>query len=185
MTMHVVLFVTFADSEQDVIVNIVQRKMTTAIYKNRIEDKEILERFMNLPEDGSEDIELWIPSGPLFSRGYERIVYGDHGPYIEYTLQHIQTDLVSKKGFLEGRLTLPKLPSADKCHFYYLSLCPMHNGNVYRHLKVYWQIKPVSDKPNAPRREDEKPSCFNRLEGYADYRRGFYYISPYLLVRQC
>lgn len=49
--MRVVQFVTSADSELDVIVNIVQRDMTTAIYKNRVEDKEILERFMNLPED--------------------------------------------------------------------------------------------------------------------------------------
>jgi hypothetical protein len=153
--------------------------MTTVIYQNRIEDKEVLERFMNLPEQGSEDIELWIPSGPLFSRGYERIVYGDHGPYIEYTLEHIQLDLVSKKS---GE-RIPKLPSAEKCGYYYISLCPMHEGRVFKHLKVYWQIKPVSDKPNAPRREDGKPSCFGRSEGYADYRRGYFYISPYALVR--
>jgi hypothetical protein len=167
-----------------VIVNIVQRDMTTAIYKNRVEDKEILERFMNLPEDGSEDIELWIPSGPLFSRGYERIVYGDHGPYVEYTREHIVTDLVSKHGVNEGRYHIPALPDPVKCHFYYISLCPMSDDRVFKHLKVYWQIKPVSDKPNAPRREDEKPSCFNRAEGYADYKRGFYYISPYSLVRK-
>lgn len=157
--------------------------MTTAIYKNRIEDKEILERFMNLPEDESEDIELWIPSGPLFSRGYERIVYGDHGPYIEYQRKHILVELISKKGVNEGYYRTPELPDAEKCLRYYISLCPIHDGCVFKYIKVYWQIKPVSDKPNAPRREDEKPSCFNRVEGYADYRRGYFYISPYALVR--
>jgi hypothetical protein len=31
---------------------------------------------MGLPEDGSDGIELKILSGPLFSHGYKRIVYG-------------------------------------------------------------------------------------------------------------
>lgn len=157
--------------------------MTTAIYQNRIKDKEVLERFMSLPENGSEDIELWIPSGPLFSRGYERVVYGDHGPYIEYQREQILLELVSKKGVRAGRLYMPELPD-ESCHFYYLSLCPVDGDKVFKYLKVYWQIRPVSDKPNAPRREDGQPSCFGRVEGYADYKRGFYYISPYALTRK-
>ena len=157
--------------------------MTTAIYQNRIRDKEVLERFMQLPEEGSEDIELWIPSGPLFSRGYERIVYGDHGPYIEYRRGQILMNLVSKKGIREGKFYVPELPDEDTCHIYYISLCPVDGDRAFKYLKVYWQIRPVSDKPNAPRREDGEPSCFNRAEGYADYRRGYYYISPYALQR--
>jgi hypothetical protein len=155
---------------------------TTAIYSNRIHDKEVLERFMNLPEEGSEDIELWVPSGPLFSRGYERIVYGDHGPYIEYNRDQILLELFSRKGLREGKRYVPELPDEEKCHLYYISLAPVDGDRVLR-LKVYWQIRPVSDKPNAPRREDEQPSCFNRAEGYADYKRGMYYISPYALKR--
>jgi hypothetical protein len=159
--------------------------MTTAIYSNRVRDKEVLERFMSLPEDGSEDIELWIPSGPMFSKGYERIVYGDHGPYIEYQRKHILLGLFSKKGIRnEGRLYLPELPDPDKCQIYYISLCPVDGDQIFKYLKVYWQIRPVSDKPNAPRREDGEPSCFNRAEGYADYKRGMYYISPYALQRK-
>ena len=46
-------------------------------------------------------------------------------------------------------------------------------------LKVYWQIKPVTFLKNAPPREDGKPSKFNRSEGYADYRRGMYYVNPW------
>lgn len=153
--------------------------VTTAIYSNRVEDKEILERFMSLPEEGSEDIELWIPSGSLFSRGYERIVYGDHGPYIEYRREHILLDLVSKQGFY-----LMGLPDPEKCKFYYYWLRPADGDRIFKRIKVYWQIKPVSDKPNAPRREDGKPSCFGRAEGYADYKRGMYYVDPYALERK-
>jgi hypothetical protein len=149
--------------------------MTTAIYSNRVEDKEVLERYMSLPEDGSNDIELIIPSGPLFSRGYQRIVYGDHGPYIEYTRKHILLPLTSRFGN-----SVEELPDPEKCKLYFIWLHPVE----YKRIKVYWQIKPVSDKPNAPRREDGKPSCFGRAEGYADYRRGFYYVDPYLLDRK-
>lgn len=148
---------------------------STAIYKNRKEDKEILERFMSLPEEGSKDIELRIPSGPLFSCGYERIVYGDHGPYIEYTRNQILHDLISRQG-----LKLVNLPDINKCKYYYFWLFPVN----YQRIKVYWQIKPVSDKPNAPLRADGKPSCFGRVEGYADYKRGMYYVDPYLLERK-
>jgi hypothetical protein len=153
--------------------------VTTAIYQNRIEDKEVLERFMKLPEEGSKDIELWIPSGPLFSRGYERVVYGDHGPYLEFRKHHILLDLLSKQG-----LNIIKLPDQNKCKIYYIGLYPVFNKKSFKNIKVYWQIKPVLDKPNAPRREDEKPSCFNRVEGYADYKRGMYYINPYKLERK-
>jgi len=149
--------------------------MTTAIYPNRIEDKEILKRFMSLPEEGSKDIELWIPSGPLFSRGYTRIVYGDHGPYIEFDAHNILLKLVSKFGN-----DISTLPDPESCKLYFFWMYP----EGYKRIKVYWQIKPVSDKPNAPRREDEKPSCFGRVEGYADYKRGMYYVDPYLLEKR-
>lgn len=148
--------------------------MTTAIYPNRLEDKEILERFMDLPESGSDSIELSIPSGPTFSKGYQRIVYGDHGPYIEFTRENIVLQLLTKTN-----KPATFLPSADKCVFYYIWMYP----EGYKRIKVYWQIKPVTDKPNAPLREDGKPSCFGRLEGYADYKRGFYYVDPYQLTR--
>ena len=149
--------------------------MSTAIYENRKEDKAVLEDFLSLPEDGSKDIQLWIPSGPLFSTGYERIVYGDHGPYIEFQRDHIKMNLVSKLGN-----SIESLPDPEKCKVYYIWLHPVG----YSHLKVYWQIRPVTDKPNAPRREDGKPSCFGRVEGYADYKRGLYYVDPYLLERR-
>ena len=130
---------------------------------------------MHLPEEGSKDIELWIPSGPLLSKGYERIVYGDHGPYIEYNRHHILLDLISRSG-----IDIKFLPNPDKCKYYYFWMHPVG----HRNLKVYYQIKPVSDKPNAPLREDGKPSCFGRAEGYADYRRGMYYVNPYSLERK-
>jgi hypothetical protein len=52
----------------------------------------------------------------------------------------------------------------------------------YFDLKVYLQLKSVKNLPNAPKRKDGRPSCFNRVEGYADYKRGFYYVDPYDLI---
>ena len=141
--------------------------MTTAIYQNRVEDKEKVERELGFPEEGYTK-SLYIDN-LLFAQGYERIVYGDHGPYIEFSREQIVATLKSKYGSY-----IPKLPD-ESYKYFYLWLCPIEAPDV----KVYWQIKPVTYLKNAPEREDGKPSRFNREEGYADYRRGYYYVSPY------
>jgi hypothetical protein len=151
---------------------------TTAIYPNRIEDKKELEQSLDLSEFGNSYTEFYINTQRkdlkedfLFAKGYERIVYGDHGPYIEFKKKHIQMDLIPKFG---NKINLDNLP--DKNYkYYYFWLYPLYN---YK-LKVYLQIKPVHNLPNAPRRKDGKKSNFNRKEGYADYRRGYFYVDPY------
>mgnify|MGYP001560262661 CR=1 FL=1 len=145
--------------------------MTTAIYPNRLSDKKRLEAQMGLEEQGSEDIVFYYNQIEI-CRGYTRIVYGDHGPYIEFDRNHIRCFLVNKWGKPELHL-----PDEDKATFYYYWLTPKGQPD----LKVYLQIKPVTDLPNAPRRADGFKSNFNRSEGYADYKRGFYYIDPYQL----
>jgi len=126
-----------------------------------------------LQEDGSTDIEFYLKSGILFAKGYIRIVYGDHGPYIEFAKENIKIELVSK---FNNVIDYDELPD-DK--FYYYWLKPKDND-----LKVYLQLKPVTDLPNAPKRADGKKSDYNRQEGYADYKRGFFYVSPYDLTKQ-
>ena len=143
--------------------------MTTAIYPNRIADKIEVEQKLSLQEQGNNHTEFFTHSGKLFAVGYERIVYGDHGPYIEFTKEQIKLKLKSKFGN-----NIDKLPGNDY-EYYYVWLVP-ENVNS---LKVYWQVKPVSHLPNAPVRDDGKPSKFNRSEGYADYKRGLYYVNPY------
>lgn len=145
---------------------------TTAIYPNRLEDKEALEKEIGLSEEGNDNTEFY-DGGILLFKGYDRIVYGDHGPYIEFSLQHIKCKLFSK---FSNSVDYKNLPD-ENYKYYYFWLLPKDKP----HIKVYLQIKTVHNLPNAPRREDGKKSNFNRPEGYADYKRGFFYVDPYSL----
>lgn len=155
---------------------------STAIYPNRIEDKIKLEQRFRLSEQGNSTTEFYYKNH-LITKGYTRVVYGDHGPYVEFEKYHFQCTLFNAFG-----PQIKELPEERTSKYYYLWLCPAININPVDefelsikklNLKVYWQIKPVTNLPNAPKREDGKKSNFNRLEGYADYKRDFYYINPY------
>ena len=145
---------------------------STAIYPNRVEDKEALESVMDLPEEGNLNTEFYTRDGKLFAKGYTRVVYGDHGPYIEFDPSNLCIKLTSK---FNNNIDLDNLPSSDDFKYYYYWLVP----EDYPFIKVYLQIKTVQDLPNAPKRADGKKSAFNRKEGYADYKRGMYYVDPY------
>lgn len=146
---------------------------TTAIYPNRIEDKELLEKELFLPEEGDEYTEFLLSNGSLFAKGYTRIVYGDHGPYLEVSKQQIKCALVS---YFRNTIDYDNLPDENYKYYYYW-LYPINTPKI----KVYLQIKTVANLPNAPKREDGKRSAFNRVEGYADYKRGMFYVDPYSL----
>lgn len=146
---------------------------STAIYDNRVEDKDELERKLSLSEEGNEEIPFYLPNGKLFATGYTRVVYGDHGPYLEFDRKHILSKLYSRFG---NTVDFDNLPDENYKYYYYW-LYPY--GSV--DTKIYLQIKPVTNLPNAPKRADGKPSSFNRVEGYADYKRGLYYVDPYSL----
>lgn len=155
---------------------------STAIYPNRIEDKIKLEKKLRLAEEGN-DFNTFYFDNFLIAKGYERICYGDHGPYIEFKKENFKCELVQAFGKQTN-----VLPDAKTCQYYYFWMNPLiyfkpknwNEPNFKKlNLKIYWQIKPVSDLPNAPKREDGIKSNFNRKEGYADYKRDFYYINPY------
>ena len=129
---------------------------TTAIYYNRIKDKRELEASLNLEEQGNLNKEFYTPNGILFAKGYERIVYGDHGPYLEFTLSNIKLELISK---FNNNIDYGNLPGINY-KYYYFYLVPKIDPDI----KVYLQIKPVSDLPNAPKRSDNKPSRFNSFQ---------------------
>lgn len=149
--------------------------VSTAIYQNRIEDKIELENKLSLSEEGN-DTKFYLPDGTIFAIGYNRIVYGDHGPYLEFARQHILCKMYSKYGNLVDYNNLPDL----NYKYFYFWLYPEENENI----KIYLQIKPVTNLSNAPKREDKKPSAFNRMEGYADYKRGMFYVDPYSLYAE-
>lgn len=147
---------------------------STAIYENRIQDKIELELKLFINEFGNEQQIFYLTNKKIFAEGYKRIVYGDHGPYLEFEHKHIKCRLFSKFGKSFKHDDLP----GSECKYYYCWLFPYGDENT----KVYLQIKPVNNLPNAPKRNDGKQSSFNRKEGYADYKRGMYYVDPYSLI---
>lgn len=66
--------------------------MTTALYPNRMTDKAKVER-LGFTEEPDAPTPLYLPDGTLFSHSYTRIVYGDHGPYVELTKEHLACPL--------------------------------------------------------------------------------------------
>ena len=60
---------------------------------NRVRDAKYVEKWINLPEQGDETTELFSKftssQDDQVSTGYRRIVYGDHGPYFEFTKEQL------------------------------------------------------------------------------------------------
>lgn len=135
---------------------------TTAIYPNRIRDKTRLEHELGLLEFGDPETVFLTPAGTCFAVGYVRICYGDHGPYVEFNREQIRAPLKRK-------FNRPPPPEA-----YYDWLEPVDGSGV----KVYDQKRDVKHIRNAP----AGGYAGNRAEGYADYKPGMIYVSPYELV---
>lgn len=134
---------------------------TTAIYPNRREDKAKVERMLALPERPcGQTIVFRTPKGSVLATSYVRVVYGDHGPYVEFRRDQMVCALRPKF----GNRPLP----ADA---YYEWLVPIDGSGV----KVYDQKRDVRHVKNAP----AGGFSGNRAEGYADYVPGMIYVSPW------
>lgn len=134
---------------------------TTAIYPNRKRDKHNVESRTGLQEHGDSETEFFTPAGTLFAKGYSRIVYGDHGPYVEFLPEHIRCELRKKYN------------RPDNPEWYYIWMEPVDGS----HVKVYDQRRDVKHIPNPPAGGFRG----NRKEGYADYIPGRIYVSPFEL----
>ena len=137
----------------------IRENNTTAIYPNRINDKNKVEEELGFPEFLSNKTKIYLKNGDLFSSNYNRIVYGDHGPYMEFNKEQIEVELFSK------------FAQSPPSYCYYEWMFPKGNPSV----KVYRQLKNVKYLKNPPKDGFQG----NRAEGYADYIPGFYYVSPY------
>ena len=132
-------------------------KSTTLDLPNRLADKASVESKLGLPEDGASfSGQIQTPNGNLIASGYARIVYGDHGPYIEFAANQVSlTDWdIRRKGetswYDEARL----------------------DG-----VMLYLQKKTVATLPNPPAGANSVRN--NRPEGYADYKPGMIYVDPW------
>lgn len=137
----------------------VNRKSTADSW-NRRRDKNRVEGALHISEWGNEDTIFVDPMEPdvTLAKGYQRILYGDHGPYVEFTKAHIIWDAFPT--------TIRK-----KDYAYY-----DEHRTATKFVLAYDQKRHVRNKPNPP--AASRWSAFNnRMDGYADYRRGLVYIS--------
>jgi hypothetical protein len=139
------------------------KKQSTAIYPNRIKDKEKVESLLQLWEFGTPNVLFLTKSKSPVFKGYVRVVYGDHGPYVEFEL----TNLISKN-------IIRKFNNVVSNGSYYEWLTIADDSGI----KIYYQLRDVHNLPNPPH-----PGYHgNRKEGYADYRPNYYYVSPYEMI---
>lgn len=134
---------------------------TTAIYPNREKDKKLIDEMIGLIESGSPYVKFYTRLGLLLAVGYIRIVYGDHGPYIE---------------FLKNQIYWESLECERSGIGYYNKWYPKDGWDIL----IYEQRINVKQLCNPPK----NGYIGNRSlgEGYADYRAGRVYINPYDLV---
>jgi hypothetical protein len=77
------------------------------------------------------DRNLYFKDGILFANGYERIVHGERGDYIELTKEQIQIPLKS-----HFNQQLPEQLSNEEFYYYWLE-------PINRIEKIYWQCNLV------------------------------------------
>lgn len=95
---------------------------------------------------------LYDSNGILITKGYDKIVIGDYGAYIEINEYQIQRKNIKIKDGESYRLFDPKYRKNIKYHWY----TSISDSDI----KIYYQVRKVT---------------------YADYIPGRYYISPYEL----
>lgn len=135
---------------------------TTAAYPNRQRDKARVEALKGWAEAGNDLQEFKTTAGILFARGYSRIVYGDHGPYLEFLPSQVIAPLT------------PHFQGKAPANAYYEWLDVKGDTKT----KVYSQLKTVADLPNPP----SGGFRGNRPEGYADYKPQHLYVSVWELM---
>lgn len=89
---------------------------------------------------------IFAPDGILLATGYERVVIGDYGAYVEIAPENMLLQSIRIKPGQEWRLT----DQYNYSKYHWLE-------TIGSNIKVYYQQRPVS---------------------YADYKVGFYYVSP-------
>lgn len=131
--------------------------ISTADSAKRRKDKKVVEDKLRLGEQGdSETVFIDRSANITFAKGYTRIVYGDHGAYIEH-----------KESVLEQYEHVLDLAVTGE----YYDIYKVRGGKV----QVYHQKKTVQDKPNPP--QGRAIACQDRPEGYADYQPSMLYVS--------
>lgn len=88
---------------------------------------------ISIPHDGSEDMKLFTESGEHVSTGYERIVFGGRGPYVEFRKRNMHKECMYLPEDLAWKMDESY---ADKIFYY-----EFRTKEDY--VKIYFQKKTV------------------------------------------
>lgn len=105
--------------------------------------------------DGDPKCGLFSERGTRIAYGYNRIVIGDYGAFVEITPEQIETLTIKLAPGEEYRIYDERFASRVKYHWY--------TTKVPAQIKLYHQQKPVT---------------------YADYVPGMWYVSPYQVFQE-
>ena len=127
------------------------------IYQYKKLDPEMSKKYRKIFEDniptflnikGNLNQSLYTTAGSLLCNGYQRIVVGDYGAFIEYKPSQANNEVYIVKSGQEYRIYDPRYSKNVKYYWY-----TIHDGS---NIKIYSQQKKVS---------------------YADYIPHMYYVS--------
>ena len=120
--------------------------------------EEVRQKYLdNIPSqlniNGDINFKIHSIDGTLISNGYNRIVIGDYGAFIEFDKNQVVKSNLKVKSGQEYRINNPKYSE----HVKYCWLTPNDGSD----MKVYFQKRTV---------------------GYADYNVDMFYVSPYEIL---
>jgi len=120
--------------------------------------REVREKYLvNLPGcldiNGNKDFKIYTLSNTLIANGYNRIVIGDYGAFIEFDNSQIIRDKIIVKHGEEYRFN----DSSYMKNIKYYWLTAIDNSNI----KIYYQ---------------------KRIVSYADYKPKMFYVTPYEII---
>lgn len=151
---------------------------------NRLQDQRRVHQELGLREVGDSTTVIWERAGAedgggigaVLAVGYERVLYGDGGPYIEVMGSQVRWEawphFHDKSGFQAYYDEYFTAASYGTWSRRWEAWNPRHSDGV---LMLYAQRYAVDDRPWAPGAASS-PHAF-RSGGYADYRPGYFYIT--------
>lgn len=114
--------------------------------------------------------------GDIIATGYERVIYGDGGAYVEVNEDQICWE--SWPHFFDKRYLAAYYDEyyTETSHRKWSERWECWSNSTRGLLMLYAQVHPVSDRPWAPGAAALNPHA-ERAGGYADYRQGYYYFT--------
>lgn len=150
---------------------------------NRLKDQWRVQEQLQINElgDGSttfyERPQKGLRGSKILAVGYERVLFGDDGPYVELKHQQVRWEawphFHNKKGYQNSYYDeyYTDLSHALWCRRWH-QWTPHPTAGL---VMLYAQTHPVNDRPWAPS-AGMRPHAW-REHGYADYRPGYYYLA--------